>query len=250
MRAAGGKDKPVCFLMSITRDSLFNRWGELLAETEVPDYYCASGFEHPLWPVVCSDNPERIDLLSWGLIPFWVKDPDQAGAIRRNTLNARSETLYQKPSFRGSVAGHRCLVLIDGFFEPHKHEGRSFPFYCHMRDNSAFAVAGIFSYWKNPADGATAKTFSLITTAANELMSAVHNEKKRMPAILDKEEESMWLDTTIGRESVESLLATKEISELTAHPVSRSASTRSPDTFNPDTQKPVDYPQLAHLKIE
>ncbi len=235
--------------MSITRDSLFNRWGTLLADTEVPDYFCASGFDHPSWPVVCSDNPKRVELLRWGLVPFWVKDADKATSISRNTLNARSETLYQKPSFRGSVAKQRCLILLDGFFEPHKHEGRSYPFYCHMRDNSAFAVAGIFSYWKNPTDGETSKTFSLITTAANELMSIVHNEKKRMPAILDREEEELWLDTTIGRDSIESLLATKELSELTAHAVSRRVSTRNPDTFNPETQKQVEYPELAHLRI-
>lgn len=235
--------------MSITRESLFNRWGTLLADNEVPNYYCASGFDHPAWPVICADSPEKIELLPWGLIPFWVKDEEQALSIRRSTLNARAETLHQKPSFRGSIGRQRCLVLADGFFEPHKHEGRSYPFYCHMRDESAFAIAGIFAQWTNPANGEKRKTFSLITTPSNELLSLVHNEKKRMPAILTPEEEGLWLDVSQGRDAIEALLSTKEISELTAHPVARSVSTRSPDTFNPQTQKPVEYVELAHLGI-
>ena len=235
--------------MSITRESLFTRWGTLLSDSAVPDYYCASAFDHPAWPVVCADSPGKIELLPWGLIPFWVKDEEQALSICRNTLNARAETLHQKPSFRGSIGKQRCLVLADGFFEPHKHEGRSYPFYCHMKDGSAFAIAGIFSYWTNPASGERSKTFSLITTASNELLSAVHNEKKRMPAILDAEEEPLWLDPSLGRDAVEALLGTKEISGLTAHSVSRSVSTRNPDTSNPQTQKAVEYPELAHLHI-
>lgn len=239
----------MCFLMSVTRESLYNRWGALVADVEIPDYYCASGFDHPPWPVVCSDAPEKVELVSWGLIPFWTKDEQQSLSLRRSTLNARSETLYEKPSFRGSIAKQRCLVLVDGFFEPHKHNGKSYPFYCHMRDRSAFAIAGIFSYWTNPSDGRTRKTFSLITTAANELLSVVHNEKRRMPAIMLAREESLWLDRGLDRRSIEALLAPKKLPDLTAHPVTRRASTRNPDTGNPDMQRRVDYPELAHLDI-
>lgn len=235
--------------MSITRESLYNRFGHLLAEESVPDYYCASGFTHPAWPVLCSDSPDRIELARWGLVPFWVKDEQQATSIRRSTLNARSETLFQKPSFRAAAPRQRCLVLVDGFFEPHKHEGKSYQFYCYLRDHSVFALAGIYSYWKNPADGATMKTFSIITTASNELMSLVHNEKRRMPVILERKDENDWIVPDLGRASVESMLATKEISDLTAHTVARSVSTRNADPFDPDTQKHVAYPELAHLRI-
>lgn len=235
--------------MSITRESLFNRWGALIADADVPNYYCASAFDHPEWPVVCADSPARVELLAWGLIPFWVKDEKQALSIRRNTLNARAETVHQKPSFRSSIAKQRCLVLVDGFFEPHKHEGKSYPFYCHMKDGSAFSIAGIFSYWTNPATGERRKTFSVITTSSNELLSVIHNEKKRMPAILDNEEEHLWLDQSLQKDSVEALLGSKELSGLTAHSVARSVSTRNPDTFNPQTQKPVEYAELGHLHI-
>jgi putative SOS response-associated peptidase YedK len=235
--------------MSITKESLCRQWGALITEEEAVDYYCASGFNHPAWPVICAETPDRIEFPHWGLIPSWVKNDEQATAIRRSTLNARAETLFRKPSFRGSIGKKRCLVLVDGFFEPHKHEGRSYPFYCSMRDRSAFAVAGLYSSWKNPRDGSTRKTFSLITTTSNKLMTLVHNEKRRMPAILRKSEEPLWLDSTLDRAAIEAIVATKEISNLTAHPVSRAVSTRNPDTFNPATQIHVDYPELAHLGL-
>lgn len=235
--------------MSITQESLYSRWGTLLSEDGIEDYFCASGFDHPRWPVICSESPDRIEFLSWGLIPHWVKDIDQAMKLRRSTLNARAETLFEKPSFRSSIARQRCLVLVDGFFEPHKHGGKSYPFYCHMRDHAPFAIAGLYSSWKNPADGSLRKTFSLITTAANELMTVVHNEKRRMPAILRETEESYWIEKNADRATIEALIAPKEISELTAHTVSSRVSTRNPDTFNPDTQTRVEYAELAHLDI-
>lgn len=239
----------MCFLMSVTNESLYSRWGELLTDSEVPDYYCASGFTHPLWPVLCTDSPGRVELVRWGLVPFWVKDEEQARSIRRNTLNARAETIFQKPSFRACAPRQRCLVLVDGFFEPHKHAGKSYQFYCHMHDGSAFAFAGLYSYWRNPSDGRTTKSFSIITTEANELLSVVHNEKRRMPAILSPDEHRRWLDPELRRPAVESLLAAKEVPGLTAHTVSRSVSTRNADPFDPDTQRHVAYPELAHLRI-
>ena len=235
--------------MSITQESLYSRWGTLLSDETIENYYCASGFDHPAWPVICADNPARIELLGWGLIPFWVKDDEKAVKLRRSTLNARGETLYEKPSFRSSIPRQRCLILVDGFFEPHKHEGRSYPFYCYMRDHRPFAIAGLYSSWTSPNDGSVYKTFSLITTASNELMSIIHNEKRRMPALLRESEEQLWLDRELDRTSIESLIATKEFSDLTAHSVARRVSTRGPETFNPETQTPVEYPELSHLAI-
>lgn len=235
--------------MSITQESLYNRWGGLLSDQPIEDTFCASGFDHPAWPVICADNPAKVELLRWGLIPFWVKDDEKAARLRRSTLNARGETLFEKPSFRSSISHQRCLILVDGFFEPHKHEGRSYPFYCYKRDHRPFAIAGLYSSWTSPADGTVHKTFSLITSASNELMSIIHNEKRRMPAILRESEEELWLDRELDRTSIEALIATKEFSDLTAHPVSQRVSTRNPETRNPETQTRVEYPELAHLAL-
>jgi len=118
-----------------------------------------------------------------------------------------------------------------------------------MRDHRPFAIAGLYSSWTSPNDGSVYKTFSLITTASNELMSIIHNEKRRMPALLRESEEQLWLDRELDRTSIESLIATKEFSDLTAHSVARRVSTRGPETFNPETQTPVEYPELSHLAI-
>ncbi|HUZ17393.1 MAG TPA: SOS response-associated peptidase [Spirochaetia bacterium] len=267
----------MCFLMSVTQESVYKQWGALLDEAgaeagplletraaegaadgnasrlivreELPTYYCATGFAHPLWPVVCGGARLGVELVRWGLVPFWVKDAEQARTMRKNTLNARSETIYQKPSFRSSMTRQRCLVLADGFFEPHKHDGKSYQFYCSLEGHEAFAFAGIYSVWKNPESGVSEKGFSIITTPSNELMSVVHNEKLRMPVILEHEDEGRWLDPRLPKEEVVEMLAPRDIPRLRAYTVSRSVSTRNADPNDPRSQDRVEYPELAHLRL-
>lgn len=151
-----------------------------------------NGFEFPETPVITNKGPERVQLYSWGLIPHWANNT----AIRTHTLNAKIETLTEKPSFR-DVVNNRCLILSDGFFEWQWRDskGRNKQKYLIQAPNKAlFAFAGIWSEWENPNTGITQNSYSIITTEANEVMAEIHNIKKRMPVILPESFEQDWLN--------------------------------------------------------
>lgn len=150
-----------------------------------------NGFTFPKTPIIANNNPELIQPFTWGLIPFWSKDDN----IRKFTLNAKIETLTQKPSFRNAI-NNRCLVIADGFYEWQwlDPKGKKKQKYLiTLPDNELFAFGGLWSEWVNKATGEILHTYSIVTTQANELMSEIHNSKKRMPVVLTPENESDWL---------------------------------------------------------
>ncbi len=136
-------------------------------------------------PVILNSDPKTIQVCRWGLIPAWAKEE----RIGNRMINARAETLLQKPSFRTPFKKQRCLVLTDGFYEWRKTSDRKIPHRISMRDHKPFAFAGIWEVWKTP-DGEDIKTLSIITTEPNELMKPLHN---RMPVIIKQENEEKWL---------------------------------------------------------
>ncbi len=160
-----------------------------------PEWYAPGSFlafTYPITPVITHAQPEVIQGFSWGLVPPWAKDL----SIRKNTLNARMETLDQKPSFKFVVA-QRCLVLADGFFEwkwlDAKGKAKQ-KYLLTVPDGEAFAFAGLWNAWTDKSTGEILHTYTIITTVANELMSEVHNTKKRMPVILSPHAEKDWLN--------------------------------------------------------
>lgn len=151
-----------------------------------------NGFDFPKTPVIIDENPTEILHYNWGLIPSWAKDD----TIKKMTLNARIETLDEKPSFRNSV-NKRCLVIANGFYEWQWHDtkGKNKTKYeIGIANNELFAFAGIYSQWINEVSGEVKDTYSIVTTEANELMSEIHNIKKRMPVVLKPEDETKWLN--------------------------------------------------------
>ena len=137
-----------------------------------------------------SDNGIReCVMLKWGLVPSWAKDP----TIGNKLINARAETIAEKPAFRRAFRNRRCLVIADGFYE-WKREGRSKqPFYFRFRHGGSFAFAGIWDHWECSPQ-APIESFALITTGPNEVMEPVHN---RMPVILEAKDYDLWIDPTI-----------------------------------------------------
>ncbi len=131
--------------------------------------------------------PDEISFLKWGLILFWAKDAN----IGSKMINAKAETLAEKPSFKNSLRKKRCIIPASGFYEWQKVPGQKIksPFYIKMKDNAPFFFAGLWDEWKNPENGIV-KTVSIITTSANEIMSPIHN---RMPVILDSNFLRLWL---------------------------------------------------------
>lgn len=153
-----------------------------------------NAFNFARTPVITNESMGEIDLFHWGLIPFWAKDD----GIKKMTLNARIETVEEKPAFRNSV-NNRCLVLANGYYEWQwlDAKGKNKQKYFLMpKDQEIFAFAGIYSTWENPQNGEQVNSYSIVTTEANALMSEIHNNKKRMPVILKKEDRENWLGGT------------------------------------------------------
>jgi putative SOS response-associated peptidase YedK len=134
-----------------------------------------------------TDDVPQLVGLRWGLIPFWAKDP----AIGNRMINARAETVAEKPSFRAAFRKRRCLVLADGFYEWHKKDGGKVPYFISAEDGEPFAFAGLWEDWVDKESGEHLQTTTIITTAANEFMSALHH---RMPVVLRPNSATRWLD--------------------------------------------------------
>ena len=134
------------------------------------------------------DGKRRLRLMKWGLVPSWSTDPKLGAKM----INARAETVAEKPSFRKAFAERRCLVPVDGFYEWRKDsEKQKTPMWIHRPDKRVFAFAGLWEIWKDRgAAGAPLETFTILTTEASPFMSAIHD---RMPVILDGEGERTWL---------------------------------------------------------
>lgn len=139
-------------------------------------------------PVIrCGPAAQRqFDYLYWGFVPSWAKDP----SIGARMINARSETVAEKPAFRTAFKRRRCLVLADGFYEWQKVGSKKQPYYFHLLDHQPFGFAGLWDYWHGP-DGSELESCTILTTAANALMQPIHD---RMPVILPPEAYTTWLD--------------------------------------------------------
>lgn len=152
-------------------------------EDLVPRYNVAPTQAAPVIPNVV---PRRVAWFRWGLLPSWARDPSLAARL----INARAETLVEKPAFRDAFRRRRCLVLADGFYE-WRREGRArAPFRFRRRDGRVFAFAGLWESWRSP-EGADLRTFTIITTSANPTVAPIHD---RMPVILPREAYDPWLD--------------------------------------------------------
>lgn len=171
----------------------------------------------PSQPILAipNDNKLAADFFVWGLIPMWAKDP----TIGSRLINARGETLAEKPSFRGSYRHKRCLILADGFYE-WKSVGdkkTKTPYYIHMQDRQPFAMAGLWDTWESP-DGSSLKTCTIITTTPNELMETIHD---RMPVILHPRDYAKWLDAAPQTpENLQPLIKPFNADAMSAYPVS------------------------------
>ena len=138
---------------------------------------------------VVDGSPRRAGFMRWGLIPFWAKNR----SIGSRMINARAETVADKPSFRDSFRRRRCLVLADGFYEWRRTGSGKRPMRVAMRSAEPFAFAGIWSMWKDP-EGNSIPTCAIITTSANDLLMPIHH---RMPVVLPREMEGLWLDRSV-----------------------------------------------------
>ena len=178
--------------------------------------------------VVEEDDQRKLEMFHWGLIPSWAKDP----AIGNKMINARAETVSEKPSFRSAFKKRRCLILADGFYEWKKTDDGKQPYHVKMENGSPFAFAGLWETWK---DGEEIRSCTIITTEANDLMKEIHH---RMPVILPPEDYDMWLDLDFEeKEALTSLLKPYPADAMEAYPVSRRVN--KPSNNEPSVVEPA-----------
>ncbi len=179
----------MCGRFTITLDA--SDLQEELAIGEVPSDWRPRYNAAPTQPVgvVYDYSTRKMEWMRWGLIPFWAKDV----SIGVKMINARAETLMEKPSFKQAFQQRRCIIPADGFYEWQKSVEKktpSIPHYITMKDHKPFAFAGLWDSWKQP-EGPEIRSCTIITTQANDLIKPLHD---RMPVILSKEECWQWLE--------------------------------------------------------
>lgn len=208
-------------------------------------YYLADGYAHQYMPVTTREEKRVIDKAVWGLVPHWIKTPQEAKDIANMTLNAKAETIFQKPSFKNYIGSQRCLVWTNGFFEHHWDDpkGKSkTPYFIYMPDHKPFSFGGIYSYWEVPGEDEIRKFFSIITTDSNELMTEIHNNKKRMPLIITEDKRERWLGD-INKEAIQELMQPLPDGILQAHTVSKLLTSRTEDRNVQAVQDYLEYPK-------
>ncbi|MDJ1432365.1 SOS response-associated peptidase [Halostagnicola sp. A-GB9-2] len=229
------------YTLFVDQDDLEDRFDARFSEPFGPRYNMAPGQR---LPVITNEEPESIRSLEWGLVPSWADD-DRDGLI-----NARAETLDEKPSFRDAYENRRALVLADGFYEwVEADDGRKQPYRVAFEDDRPFAMAGLWERWEpsttqtgleafgggsqdveNGGEAGPLETFTIITTTTNDLVGDLHH---RMAAILERDSEREWL----GGEESPSALGPRSDEEMVAYPVSTAVN--SPATDDPSLVEPV-----------
>jgi len=241
----------MCFNYSITKfqEYLEKRFhAKFEPGTDFKPKYLVQAFSIPQAPVITNNHADKIQLLNWGLIPFWVKDKIYADKIRNSTFNARDDTIFEKPSFKNPIKNKRCLVIADGFFEWHENNGKKYPFYIKLKNSIEFCFAGIWDEWTDKNSDKVIKTYSIITTDANPLLKIIHNSKMRMPVILSRENEKKWLSDLTEKEII-NLLKPYNDKEMEAYTVSKMLIQKNIGDSNPDIIKEIKYSELENLKL-
>ena len=236
----------MCYSVSVKLNKL---QGEIESEFNqkfsgsLPDFYHISGYMFPRLAVLTANS---FQTMNWGLIPQWCKNLTHAHEMRNDTLNARSETLSEKPSFSTPFKQNQnCIIPLSGFFES-RHEGKDKkPYFIYPDEYPVFLMAGIFDTWIDPKDGTHDQSFSIITTQANDTMSFIHNSKQRMPALLELSNARKWLDPEVDFTEKQALLIPFPDNGMKYHRVAPFVNHAKKDRNIPQAIDPFDEPQLS-----
>ena len=226
----------MCFYFSNSKRALelVNRYGRKPGILEMSfeafeGQYKVSGFAHPACPIITAS--EHIDVAKWGLIPAWTRSDTEAKKISKMCLNARSETVFNLPSFHHNVLTKRCLIPATGYFEFHHRDGSAIPYYIFLKDEEIFSFGGLFDVWeRKTAENETTRTFTILTVLANSLCSEIHNGGKnpgRMPLIISREKETDWLNQSLEKSAIQEFFQPFATDRMDAYPVARDFIKRS-----------------------
>jgi putative SOS response-associated peptidase YedK len=236
----------MCFHYSLTKEraEIEIQLGATWDDDWQPVYH-ANGFNYPSVPVITQKEPDRIQMYQWGLIPHWVKTKADADKLRTQTLNARSETVFEKPSFRSYIPNNRCLIIADGFFEWMDFQKKKYPHYIYLNSHSIFCFAGIYSSWTDKETGELLNTYSILTSGANSMLARIHNSKERMPVIVPPHLYSRWLTPNLSKEEITSFFQPYPETTMQNHTISKLITSRTENPNVPEVMQPLIYPELA-----
>jgi putative SOS response-associated peptidase YedK len=207
-----------------------------------------NGFDYLPGPVITAGKPGEIQMFHWGLVPFWVKDLPSATRLKVSTLNCISEEMFEKPSYRDAAnEGKRCLIPCSGFFEWRwlDEKGKTkIPYYIRLKDQPIFSIGGLYSRWMNKENGQPYYSYTVLTTTANQMMSTIHNSKKRMPVILPHEYEKDWLNPTLTKEDVLPFCQPIDDALMASHTISKKITSRKDETNVPEILDVQEYEEL------
>lgn len=241
----------MCFTVNvnIVKEELERRFNTSFIDHENyrPSYYYHA-HALPDLPVAGYFNNEfNIRMIKWGLIPGWTPGEEEARKIRYMTFNARAETLATKPSFSGSFTSRRCIIPVIGFYEWQHGGGDKIPWYIYMPDSKIMMLAGLYDSWRDPVTKDNLLTFTIITSAANKLLTEIHNTKKRMPVILQEHAEKKWLEPNTGEDELNEILKPYPDKDLLAHTISPLINNVRVNRNTAELVKPYEYPDQASL---
>jgi putative SOS response-associated peptidase YedK len=213
------------------------------ASSNYTPYYRLNGFTHGQLQVITMADKSTIKGAEWGLVPDWAAANPESFRKKSNTLNARSETIFTKPSYKRSATDKRCLIIADGFFEPHHINGKANPYFCYQPSEiypkgDLFLFAGLYNETNT-------LTTTILTTEANAFFAEIHNKKKRMPLVLDPSYYQEWLNSELKEKDIKELMAVGfSQKEFKAHPVSKNFYKKGIDTNKPYIIKAIDKQTL------
>jgi putative SOS response-associated peptidase YedK len=207
--------------------------------------YHENGFDYLPTPIITAGDPENFKLFRWGLIPFYMTDKEKAMVIRTQTLNCISEEMYEKPSFRDAAKNaQRCLIPVTGFYEWRWLDEAGtvkIPYYITFRDQKVRSMAGLYSRWKDKDTCEYYYSYTVLTTKANTILEYVHNNKKRMPVFISKEDEKAWLNKDLSKNDVLDLCQPSQDSAMRAYTISKLLTTKNIITNVPEVMAPMNY---------
>jgi putative SOS response-associated peptidase YedK len=212
--------------------------GEIFTIEDYQHFFHADGFTRPYLPFTASESPRKVAPAQWKLLPFIVKTDKDAWAYA-NTLNARSEEVFTKFSFKSYIGKTRGLLWVSGFWEPcHPAPKVTVPYFVKAHNSEPFTLGCVYSNWVNQETGEITKTFSIITTPANDLLMQIHNEGQRMPLIITPENRDKWLGP-LDQAGIIEMMKPLPDGYLQGYPVSNLVYKKGIDTNVPEVQLPI-----------
>ncbi len=214
-------------------------------QPESLQFYYENGFDHLPMPIVTASEPSKFKLFNWGLIPPDSKTREEAAAEQLKTLNCVSERMFQTPAYRDAIKnGQRCLIPFTGFYEWRWLDEKGtvrIPYHITFRDGKPRSFAGLYNIWKDPETGEDVNTYTLLTTQANSILEYVHNNKKRMPVIIDHENEKHWLNPDLKKDDVMDLCQPSQDPAMRAYTITKLLTTKDINPNIPQVREPMNY---------